>query len=346
MAVESTDPPPETPAQLGTDQHSSTNALSTIKAEPSQDEPLADFPPLVDAGRPSRRPRATVSYAEPNLRHKMRRPTKELVDAVSGGNHGPRGSSVQWEHDEQESLERDKGGDQRVKQEPDESGASAKLSENLSEGSEAISGRIASPPPSPLCDKGQRGLRAASSNADTSMDPHLPPSVLTDRRRRSSSVPGGTLAALMEGSARRISRVREAAEAARERSADVERLDRVPHMDENGDAAHRSTPDEDDKGERTISRRHSSMVDVGGKMSSVGKSANDRISVSDASSRGGLVVRGRRRRETQAGDQPESDHAELEERAISYEKGNSIVVREDMTSRASRAALRRRSMML
>lgn len=45
-------------------------------------------PSAVDANgeaiRPSRRARAAVSYAEPNLRDKMRRPTKELFDAVSG----------------------------------------------------------------------------------------------------------------------------------------------------------------------------------------------------------------------------------------------------------------------
>lgn len=35
-----------------------------------------------DSGRPSRRLRASVSYAEPNLRQKMRRPTKSLADAV------------------------------------------------------------------------------------------------------------------------------------------------------------------------------------------------------------------------------------------------------------------------
>ena len=33
-------------------------------------------------GRASRRPRGSVSYAEPNLRDKMRRPTKDFVDAV------------------------------------------------------------------------------------------------------------------------------------------------------------------------------------------------------------------------------------------------------------------------
>lgn len=37
------------------------------------------------AGRGSRRSRGSVSYAEPNLRVKMRRPTKDLVDAVGTG---------------------------------------------------------------------------------------------------------------------------------------------------------------------------------------------------------------------------------------------------------------------
>lgn len=36
-----------------------------------------------NASRPSRRPRGAVSYAEPNLRDKMRRPTKELAPAVT-----------------------------------------------------------------------------------------------------------------------------------------------------------------------------------------------------------------------------------------------------------------------
>lgn len=45
------------------------------------------------AGRPSRRRGAVVSYAEPNLRDKMRRPTKELTDAVAFGSR--RSSSFQ-----------------------------------------------------------------------------------------------------------------------------------------------------------------------------------------------------------------------------------------------------------
>jgi hypothetical protein len=45
------------------------------------------------AVRPSRRRGAVVSYAEPNLRDKMRRPTKEMIDAVALGSR--RSSSFQ-----------------------------------------------------------------------------------------------------------------------------------------------------------------------------------------------------------------------------------------------------------
>ncbi|KAK4228453.1 hypothetical protein QBC38DRAFT_414551 [Podospora fimiseda] len=57
--------------------------------EPSQPIPHDTPPPAHissegETSRPSRRARSAVSYAEPNLRDKMRRPTKELFDAVSG----------------------------------------------------------------------------------------------------------------------------------------------------------------------------------------------------------------------------------------------------------------------
>ena len=46
--------------------------------------PPADISSSGEISRPSRRARAAISYAEPNLRDKMRRPTKELLDAVAG----------------------------------------------------------------------------------------------------------------------------------------------------------------------------------------------------------------------------------------------------------------------
>lgn len=54
-------------------------------------EGLPGMAELMAASRPSRRQRAVVSYAEPNLRDKMRRPTSEMIDAV--GSHGSRRSS-------------------------------------------------------------------------------------------------------------------------------------------------------------------------------------------------------------------------------------------------------------
>lgn len=84
-------PPPPTPAPPPLD------VLPLDGSEPRTARPNSrDTPPPEDLdpetattnsfgsmGRSSRRQRGSVSYAEPNLRDKMRRPTKELVDAVA-----------------------------------------------------------------------------------------------------------------------------------------------------------------------------------------------------------------------------------------------------------------------
>lgn len=76
---------------------SSLDTFSPDGSEPPATRPESrDTPPPADLdpetsntntfgsmGRASRRPKGSVSYAEPNLRDKMRRPTKELVDAVA-----------------------------------------------------------------------------------------------------------------------------------------------------------------------------------------------------------------------------------------------------------------------
>lgn len=46
--------------------------------------PPSDISSMGETSRPNRRVRASISYAEPNLRDKMRRPSKDLVDAVTG----------------------------------------------------------------------------------------------------------------------------------------------------------------------------------------------------------------------------------------------------------------------
>lgn len=94
MSPEPENPHPETPATASGD------TLTPDASEPSSDVRPAskDTPPPSDldletcgpgafdlAERATRRPRGSVSYTEPNLRAKMRRPTKDLADAVKTG---------------------------------------------------------------------------------------------------------------------------------------------------------------------------------------------------------------------------------------------------------------------
>lgn len=95
---------------------------------PSSPEPAAandaergDTPPPADIGfmgetsRPSRRNRPAISYAEPNLRDKMRRPRDEKFDAVSG-----EGKSRRFSHTDASALDlkRESGGSDAWKQLP------------------------------------------------------------------------------------------------------------------------------------------------------------------------------------------------------------------------------------
>ena len=238
------DLPPITPAPPDLD------IISPPSSEPTNMRPESrDTPPPTDLAsdptnatcRPSRRQRATVSYAEPSLRDKMRRPTKDLVDAVSSDvkimrvqaakptddHHGGRGSL-----DGENSVP-----SAQIKQEEDEDSQMPwkSLPSNNS--------RHRPEPTSPLGNK----ISSAGTDAD------LPSTVLTDRRRRSSmllqqqpttsdnpdpdsgstkpitfsstssnpssaptatSSSNTTIAALVAGSQKRLSRAREAASAA------------------------------------------------------------------------------------------------------------------------------------
>lgn len=87
---ESTDPPPQTPA--APDLFSPTPSEPSIRTD--RPEGRGDTPPpgdlstlstTTDGGtRPSRRARSAVSYTEPSLIAKMRRPDKKMVSAVAG----------------------------------------------------------------------------------------------------------------------------------------------------------------------------------------------------------------------------------------------------------------------
>ncbi|CZR53047.1 uncharacterized protein PAC_02925 [Phialocephala subalpina] len=89
-------PEPETPA--GLDLFSPpTSQPSTARAESRDTPPPSDFGSGAEGPRPSRRARGAVSYAEPNLRDKMRRPTKDLVDAVTKEEKAQRTSMIKLE---------------------------------------------------------------------------------------------------------------------------------------------------------------------------------------------------------------------------------------------------------
>lgn len=82
--MEPIQPEPETPVPTPEFNTAHDSAPSSERVFSRDTPPPADFAGGADGTRPSRRARAAVSYAEPNLRDKMRRPTKDLVDAVTG----------------------------------------------------------------------------------------------------------------------------------------------------------------------------------------------------------------------------------------------------------------------
>ena len=87
---------PETPA--GADLFSPLSSVQSSNRADSRDTPPPpELGPGMEGQRPSRRARGAVSYAEPNLRDKMRRPTKDFVDAVARGEKEPVAGSVKLE---------------------------------------------------------------------------------------------------------------------------------------------------------------------------------------------------------------------------------------------------------
>lgn len=71
--------------------------------------PPGDVNASREPARPSRRNRTAVSYAEPNLRDKMRRPTKEMLDAVAGEGKYARRSSAAEQAPETGKAKRESG---------------------------------------------------------------------------------------------------------------------------------------------------------------------------------------------------------------------------------------------
>jgi hypothetical protein len=78
--------------------------------------PPGDVNASREPARPSRRNRTAVSYAEPNLRDKMRRPTKEMLDAVAGEGKYARRSSATEQAPEAGKVKRESGTEDSWKQ--------------------------------------------------------------------------------------------------------------------------------------------------------------------------------------------------------------------------------------
>ena len=106
--AEAQDPPPKTPAAGLNDMLSPTSTQPSTRAAPTREAAITHSVEDVlngSIGRgASRRVRAAVSYAEPNLRDKMRRPGKELVGAVEGVK-AVRDVSQRTERDNSQGLE-------------------------------------------------------------------------------------------------------------------------------------------------------------------------------------------------------------------------------------------------
>ena len=318
--------PPETPAPPPSD------FLSPGPSEPSAARPDSrDTPPPPDLGpdtgtgsfgRASRRPRGSVNYAQPNLRDKMRRPTKELVDAVGAEE---RARIAQAENNTLKPIV--------IKQEDDDADAMPTWKTNVPKMDE----RARPEPISPLGNK--------IGTAD------LPASVITERRRRTivpalkddivvpekpTSGAASAIAALAAGTQR--SKRRETEE---EPSEDVERREQMGKppeatsiyeftgsspIDPSGKPASEASKEELAKTMRS-SRRHSS------------------VPASSEAGKGSIVIsrRGDRRRDTLIAKRPR----ESTEMGGEKELGRASVLDEQAAAgRGERAASRRRSMMI
>lgn len=165
-----------------------SNEPATPSADPGQvfsntpetksaQEDTKDTPPPTDisvhgeTSRPSRRARPAISYAEPSLRDKMRRPTKELFDAVTGEGKFVRSSSAHLLGPTSST---------KTKTEGESLSNSATIQPQNAEAAMADEASRRPTVVSPLVQK-------ESTKEQLKVD--LPESVVTERRRRPSSRP-------------------------------------------------------------------------------------------------------------------------------------------------------------
>lgn len=321
---------PETPAPPASDLFSpGPSEPSAARLDSRDTPPPPDLEPDTGTGsfgRASRRPKGSVNYAQPNLRDKMRRPTKELVDAV-GAEERARIAKAEDDASKPVFIKEEKYGDATP---PWKTNA-----HNMDQ-------RTRPEPISPLSSK----IGAAD----------LPASVITERRRRTivpaprsdaidlvkpATGAASAIAALTagtQGSKRRGEEIEEAGgdSSTKEQREPIERKSIYEFtgsspVDPSCKEATNSGQEEMTKAVRS-SRRHSS------------------VPASSELGKGSIMIsrRGDRRRETTVGKKSK-DSTELEEGQLSRTKsvleldGGS---EEAAVGRGERAASRRRSMMI
>jgi hypothetical protein len=157
---------PETPAALDLFSPPESGS-SAIRPESRDTPPPPDLGQGAEGLRPSRRARGSVSYAEPNLRDKMRRPTKELVDAVTGEGKTQRLSMVKLENDAPTTatkIKEEAGSSDDWKKMPSASAANVYSKSPLVD-------RVASREPAAEVITSERQRRRASLNLSTGVEP-------------------------------------------------------------------------------------------------------------------------------------------------------------------------------
>ncbi|KAI0843400.1 hypothetical protein F5Y06DRAFT_302619 [Hypoxylon sp. FL0890] len=344
-------PPPQSPQPVSI----ATVEVESLSAEPNMGVPdtpeptpreeVRDTPPPTDissrgeTSRGSRRARAAVSYAEPNLRDKMRRPTKQLFDAVAGeGKHIRRTSQSKKEDipsSGPSSVVKSEGKSKSWKDIPSAHSISTPTSDVMA---------------SPLAQKGSR----------ISPTDDLPTSVVMDRKKRnsvvtqgavgdseSSSLPSSRSIAIKSSSRTTNRRLDDIA--AREAEVakifdDEQDVYEFPNSSPNGDSKH-ATEEATKKSSSKGSRRSRAR-----RLSSVLREDEDEDEDEDAEDQShekGSRYTGSTRRATMAASK--GSKTELETTADSSLEGDSLTSSSSAEAEGparDRVSLRRRSMML
>lgn len=352
---------PETPAPLSHD------LFSPVSSEPSTARPHSrDTPPPSDlqsdasnagvfstADRATRRPRGTVSYAEPNLRDKMRRPTKDLVDAVGAGDRPQHLATIKLEENSSGFASASSKGAPRamdVKEESDANASDLWQIPSSAQSQEHQHQRAMVEPTSPLGNK-------------SSIPPaELPTSVITNRRRRTVGIhrteaegveqsshqnhpgAGSAILALAAGSQR--PRRREEEKSAREGQVERQKIVKDPSGSSPADGLENDGEklmQENLTGTTTTmnQRRYSAISgEEGLTTTAMGEGRGGGGS-------GGPVARKRERKKETVGSAGGTDLKSVRSvTGLSHGGGSGVPVGEESTARAERAAVRRRSMML